>query len=59
VQQGQMRFAFQRYPDTHEKFAVLAFENGCHVFIEKPLGRFGGRSMSVLLPQQRKRVKNL
>ena len=25
------------YPDTHEKFAVLAFENGCHVFIEKPL----------------------
>ncbi|HUQ65237.1 MAG TPA: Gfo/Idh/MocA family oxidoreductase [Flavitalea sp.] len=25
------------YPDTHEKFALLAFENGCHVFIEKPL----------------------
>src|SRR5205085_6990685 len=25
------------YPDTHEKFAVMAFENGCHVFIEKPL----------------------
>jgi predicted dehydrogenase len=25
------------YPDTHEKFATLAFENGCHVFIEKPL----------------------
>jgi len=25
------------YPDTHEKFAVRAFESGCHVFIEKPL----------------------
>ncbi|KIO76768.1 oxidoreductase [Pedobacter lusitanus] len=25
------------YPDTHEAFAVKAMENGCHVFIEKPL----------------------
>lgn len=25
------------YPDTHEVFAVKAMENGCHVFIEKPL----------------------
>ena len=25
------------YPDTHESFAITAFENGCHVFIEKPL----------------------
>lgn len=25
------------YPDTHEALAVLAFEKGCHVFIEKPL----------------------
>jgi predicted dehydrogenase len=25
------------YPDTHESFALLAFENKCHVFIEKPL----------------------
>ena len=25
------------YPDTHESYAVKAFENGCHVFIEKPL----------------------
>ena len=25
------------YPDTHESFAVNAFESGCHVFIEKPL----------------------
>jgi len=25
------------YPDTHENFAVKAFERGCHVFIEKPL----------------------
>jgi predicted dehydrogenase len=25
------------YPDTHESFAVKAFENGCHVFMEKPI----------------------
>jgi predicted dehydrogenase len=25
------------YPDTHEGYAIKAFENGCHVFIEKPL----------------------
>jgi predicted dehydrogenase len=25
------------YPDTHERFAILALEEGCHVFIEKPL----------------------
>ena len=25
------------YPDTHEQFAIMALENGCHVFIEKPL----------------------
>ncbi|GAA4779988.1 Gfo/Idh/MocA family oxidoreductase [Olivibacter ginsenosidimutans] len=25
------------YPDTHEDFAIKAFEAGCHVFIEKPL----------------------
>jgi predicted dehydrogenase len=25
------------YPDTHEAFAIMAFENNCHVFIEKPL----------------------
>ncbi len=25
------------YPDTHEAFAIMALENGCHVFIEKPL----------------------
>lgn len=25
------------YPDTHEAYAIMAMENGCHVFIEKPL----------------------
>ncbi|WP_460982298.1 Gfo/Idh/MocA family protein [Spirosoma fluminis] len=25
------------YPDTHEAFAIMAFEQGCHVFIEKPV----------------------
>jgi predicted dehydrogenase len=25
------------YPDTHEAFAIRALEQGCHVFIEKPL----------------------
>lgn len=25
------------YPDTHEEFAIKAFDAGCHVFIEKPL----------------------
>ena len=25
------------YPDTHESFALLAFEHGCHVFLEKPV----------------------
>src|SRR5690606_27408964 len=25
------------YPDPHEDYAVKAFENGAHVFIEKPL----------------------
>ncbi|HSB93126.1 MAG TPA: Gfo/Idh/MocA family oxidoreductase, partial [Flavitalea sp.] len=25
------------YPDTHEEFAVKAFKQGCHVFIEKPV----------------------
>lgn len=25
------------YPDTHESYAIKAFEQGCHVFIEKPL----------------------
>ncbi|RYF51541.1 MAG: gfo/Idh/MocA family oxidoreductase, partial [Cytophagaceae bacterium] len=24
------------YPDTHESFAIMALEAGCHVFIEKP-----------------------
>lgn len=25
------------YPDTHEKFSIMALEAGCHVFLEKPI----------------------
>lgn len=25
------------YPDTHERFAIMAFERGCDVFVEKPV----------------------
>jgi len=25
------------YPDTHEPYAIMALEKGCHVFVEKPL----------------------
>lgn len=25
------------YPDTHEKMAVMAMKQGCHVFVEKPI----------------------
>jgi predicted dehydrogenase len=25
------------YPDTHESYAIKAFDKGCHVFIEKPV----------------------
>ncbi|WP_114749156.1 Gfo/Idh/MocA family protein [Pleomorphovibrio marinus] len=25
------------YPDTHEPYAIYAFDKGCHVFVEKPL----------------------
>src|SRR5690606_38549258 len=25
------------YPDTHEPYAVRAMEQGCHVFVEKPI----------------------
>ncbi len=29
--------AISTYPDTHEAYAIKAFDKGCHVFIEKPL----------------------
>jgi len=29
--------AISTYPDTHESFAMKAFDAGCHVFVEKPV----------------------
>ena len=31
------------WPDTHAAYAKLALKAGCHIFIEKPLGRYRGR----------------
>jgi predicted dehydrogenase len=25
------------YPDSHEQYAIMAFDHGCHVFMEKPI----------------------
>src|SRR5690606_10711937 len=36
------------YPDTHEAFAVKAFEKGCHVFVEKPVADTVEGAMNVV-----------
>lgn len=35
------------YPDTHESFAIRSLEQGCHVFIEKPIADSVEGSMRV------------
>jgi len=46
------------YPDTHESFAMKAFENGCHVFIEKPLADSveGARRLAALAKEANKKL---
>ncbi len=41
------------YPDTHEEFAIMAFENNCHVFIEKPLADTVAGSVRVAAAAQK------
>ncbi|MCJ8331004.1 MAG: Gfo/Idh/MocA family oxidoreductase [Lentisphaeria bacterium] len=36
------------YPDTHESFAVKAFNAGCHVFVEKPLAETVEKAQAVV-----------
>jgi len=36
------------YPDTHEAFAIKAFERGCHVFVEKPVADTVQGAMNVV-----------
>ena len=40
------------YPDTHEDFAIRSFENGCHVFIEKPLAASLEGAIELLMQQK-------
>lgn len=36
------------YPETHEPYAIQAFEAGCHVFVEKPLANTVAGSENVV-----------
>lgn len=46
------------YPDTHEAYAIMAMEHGCHVFIEKPLADTleGARKVAETAAQARKKL---
>ncbi len=41
------------YPDTHAEFAVMAFEAGAHVFLEKPVAETVAEAQSVVAAAQR------
>jgi len=45
------------YPDTHEAFAIEAFNRGCHVFIEKPLADTVGGAQRVAEAAQKAEKK--
>jgi len=45
------------YPDTHESYAIMAFEAGCHVFIEKPVATTVLGAEKVVAAAQRARCK--
>src|SRR5690606_28475284 len=46
------------YPDTHEAYAVRAMEQGCHVFVEKPLASSieGAEHVATLAKQTGRKV---
>ncbi len=41
------------YPDTHAEFAVMAFEAGAHVFLEKPVAETVAEAQSVVAAAER------
>ncbi len=41
------------YPDTHEQFAIKAFDSGCHVFMEKPIADTYQGALKVLEAAQK------
>ncbi len=45
------------YPDTHEDYAVRAFESGAHVFLEKPIASTVAGGRRVIEAAQRARKK--
>lgn len=45
------------WPDTHARFAIMAFESGAHVFVEKPLAETVADAQSVVDAARRHRRK--
>ena len=45
------------YPDTHEKYAIQAFEQGCHVFLEKPIAETVQGSKNVVAAANKSKKK--
>lgn len=42
------------YPDTHAEYAEMAFDAGCHVFIEKPLAETVGEAERIVAKAREK-----